>query len=196
MNKVLLLSFIFCLLQSLGVNAQTKMRDVFANAPDSIFPLLTKNNKLDCIDFYEAGMEAVVKDRLDGKIMLTMLKDDYLCIATSLNSVVMMKLVAQQDDRQLLYVCRTYLAPTMDSEVRCYDTAWNFICQVRRPQVSEFLKEGAPDDLRMELEMLPLIIAGLNKDSNTLTWEIQTGELSNATKKAASEYLQPVIVSL
>ena len=30
---------------------EVKMRDIFAQAPDSIFPLMTKNNKLDCIDF-------------------------------------------------------------------------------------------------------------------------------------------------
>lgn len=187
-----------CCMLAMGIaDAQIVMRDVFANAPDSIFPMMTRNNKLDCIDIYEAGVESVVKDRLDGKVLLTALTGDYLCIATSLNSVVMMKLVpSAQDGETRIYVCRTYLAPTMDSEVRCYDTSWNFIQQMPRPQVDEFLREGAPDALRMELEMLPLILGSLSKDGNTLMWEIQTGELSKATKKVAEKYLQPVVISL
>ena len=29
---------------------QVALRDAFANAPDNLFPLLTRNNRLDCID--------------------------------------------------------------------------------------------------------------------------------------------------
>ena len=51
---------------SVTLSAQeVKMRDVFAQAPDIIFPLLTKNNKLDCIDFIENKMRARVKNKFD-----------------------------------------------------------------------------------------------------------------------------------
>ena len=49
------------------VNAQTCIRDIYASAPDSIFPLLTRNNRLDQIDFYENDMPAVVKNRFDDR---------------------------------------------------------------------------------------------------------------------------------
>ena len=45
-------TFILIMLAMSGLSAfsQTKAKDVFAAAPDSIFPLLTTNNRLDCID--------------------------------------------------------------------------------------------------------------------------------------------------
>ena len=38
--------------------SQTRMRDIFAETPDSIFPMLSTNNKLDCIDLIENNMQA------------------------------------------------------------------------------------------------------------------------------------------
>ena len=43
-----------------------KMRDVFAAMPDSVLGIMTKNNRLDCIDFIENDMEAKVRNRFDG----------------------------------------------------------------------------------------------------------------------------------
>ena len=43
--------------------AAQKMRDVFATMPDSVLGLMTKNNRLDCIDFIENDMEAKVRNR-------------------------------------------------------------------------------------------------------------------------------------
>ena len=37
--------------------AQPMMRDVFAAMPDSVLPLVTKNNRLDCIDFMHQPLD-------------------------------------------------------------------------------------------------------------------------------------------
>lgn len=198
--SVFVFLFVFVFVDNIRANEQPSMRDLFISAPDSIFPLLTKNNKLDCIDFIENNVEAAVKDKLEGKVMLTALTPDYLCIATSAHSVVMIKSLNPSNLSNLsqgaIVVCRTYLGPSMDSDVRVYDMEWRYIKTMPRPAVSDFLKPGAPEDLRMELEMLPLMLASLRAEDNTLTWELQATELSRETKKVASEYLQPVIVHL
>ena len=75
-------TFFFVLMTIAGLNAfaQIKAKDVFASAPDSIFPLLTTNNRLDCIDLIENNMKATVKNKMEQKAEMTALTDSYLCI--------------------------------------------------------------------------------------------------------------------
>ena len=75
-----------CLLGSLlwsPVKAQTTMRKVFSEMPDSLMPYLTKNNRLDLIDFFESSMKAEVTNNLDGHSQLTALTTDSLSLQLS-----------------------------------------------------------------------------------------------------------------
>ncbi|MBR6998224.1 MAG: DUF3256 family protein, partial [Prevotella sp.] len=42
------------------------MADLFKAMPDSLMPYLTKNNRLDMIDFMEANMKAEITNQLEG----------------------------------------------------------------------------------------------------------------------------------
>ena len=64
MKRILLFS-IFVFAVSAVCPAQ-KMSEVFASAPYDVLPLMTRNNRLDCIDFIENNMEARVKDKFDN----------------------------------------------------------------------------------------------------------------------------------
>ena len=46
-----------------------RMRQVFAEMPDSILGILTKYNRLDCIDFIENNLPAKVENRLGGRLV-------------------------------------------------------------------------------------------------------------------------------
>ena len=118
MKKILLFSaFLFVAVSSV---AQVRMRDVFAQLPDSILPLMTRNNRLDCIDFIENGMEARVKNKFNDQVVLEALTEDFLLIRTSESSNVEMKLMPLGSDT-LICVNRIYFGPTEDSDVRLYD---------------------------------------------------------------------------
>ena len=54
------------------------LRTLFADMPDSIIPLLTKSNRMDCVDYMESGMKAVVTNRLGGTTEMLSLDKDYL----------------------------------------------------------------------------------------------------------------------
>ena len=73
--------------------AQIQMRDVFAAMPDSLLPLVTKNNRLDCIDFIENNMEARVRNRLGEYVTLEALTADYARFRTSPSSFLELKLL-------------------------------------------------------------------------------------------------------
>ena len=205
MKKIFLLSVLYCV--SVSAFAQLRMRDVFAQLPDSVLPLMTKNNRLDCIDFIENNMEARVKNRFDDQIVLEVLTDDYLSIRASGGAFIEMKLIPKTNDT-LIYVNRTYFGPAEDSEVRMYDISWNFIASVQRPDIEQFIKSPGDvvpsqteysDTIRMirtETEILPLIKASLSSVPGKVKWELQTTEFSRELKKVARKYLQPVICEL
>ena len=201
MRKILLLSFLF--LVAVPSIAQVRMKDVFAQLPDSVLPLMTRNNRLDCIDFIENNMNARVKNRFNDQVVLEALTSDYLSIRTSESSFVEMKLMPQGNDT-LICVNRTYLGPVEDSDVRLYSLDWRFVRIVARPDVKEFLKSQdafqswtseMADTMQMicsEADFLPLIKASLSQDDTTISWTLQTKEFNKETKKVADKYLQPV----
>ncbi len=196
-----LLPFTFYLL-SLSTSAQVRMRDVFAQLPDSVLPYMTRNNRLDCIDFIENGIEARVKNRFSEHVTLDTLTEDFLCMHTSTSSYVEMKLVPHAGDTAIC-VNRTYKGNAADSEVRLYSREWTLMKRLPRPAVEEFLKlptnetTKLPTDtlhaIRQEAEYLPLMKASLSPTSNDITWTLQTTELSKEYKKVADKYLQPVM---
>lgn len=201
MKKILLFSaFLFAAVSSV---AQVRMRDVFAQLPDSILPLMTRNNRLDCIDFIENGMEARVKNKFNDQVVLEALTEDFLLIRTSESSTVEMKLMPLGSDT-LICVNRTYLGPTEDSEVKLYNTNWCFVRNVQRPEVSEFLKTvdsirpwtpemaDTMDMICGDATNLPLIKASLSAESSEIQWVLQSNEFSKEIKKVADRYLQPV----
>lgn len=205
MNKITIFAIFFLLADS--VSAQLRMRDVFAQLPDSVLPLMTKNNRLDCIDFIENDMEVRVKNLFDDKVVLDSLTDDFLSLSTSEGSYVEMKLFAEGAD-SFICVNRTYLGQAADSEVKIYDLSWNFVRRVARPDVREFLKTSESIDswtpemadtlrvIRAEAEFLPLIKASLSSNTRQITWVLQKDEFSRNIKKVADKYLQPVVCDL
>lgn len=181
MKKFLLLLFLSVVGCQLSVvKAQPRIRDIYAEAPDSIFPLLTKNNRLDQIDFRENNMKADVKNKFEDHSELLVLNDKYLKLQLSKHCLVEMRLL---NDSTFCMV-QTYNAPASDSQIRFFDTSWNELPQtVERPSVDEFLSEDVDIDVRLALQALPLIKASLSENSETVTFELQTSELTREQKK-------------
>ena len=80
MKKRFIYTFLLLLAVILHAEARTPMRQWLVAMPDSVMPLLTKNNRMDFIDFYDAQMAAVVTNRMDGSSRMNRLTDDYVQI--------------------------------------------------------------------------------------------------------------------
>ncbi|MBR1556241.1 MAG: DUF3256 family protein [Prevotella sp.] len=59
------------------------IRDAFKQMPDSLMPYLSKNNRLDFIDFLDSGMKAEVKNALGGTSEMLSIASDSLSIRMS-----------------------------------------------------------------------------------------------------------------
>lgn len=123
MRKLL---FISLLLLCCGVNVlhAQGMRALFMSAPDGMFPLLTMNNRADCVDYIDAGMEAKVSNRLGGVCRMKALTADYLLLEPSSVSSVQAKCLPYGGDT-IVCVVKSVKAEVAGSRVEFYDTKWN-----------------------------------------------------------------------
>lgn len=125
MRKILLAVW---LLTSVSVMAQKQMHDMLRIMPGSLTPYLSENNKLDLIDFKDAGMKAEVRNELTGKSELLTLTQRYADF--QLNEAHRMELilldVSQPVDScgQIICVIDTYGKDIQESTIRFFSSAW------------------------------------------------------------------------
>ena len=148
------------MLATLPVAAQD-MRTVFLGMPDSIIPLLTENNRADCVDFVDAGMRAQVTNRLGGKSELLKLTGDYLRMKTSSHSIFEMKLLPRTVGDTLLCVVRSVCAEACNSRVSFYTKEWKECKDVpfEYPALKSFFNAG--DSLGKVLDIADIYLVEL-----------------------------------
>lgn len=145
-----LLFITFCMALSLTVKAgdSITIRDAFRQIPDSLLPTLTQNNRLDFLDFHDAGMKAEVKNRLGGTSVMTALSDDSLSLQISpalRTDMILLTLDEPIDSmNQVIVVGETFLADSVHGEtiVRYYTVDWHPISVPPLNQIQQQRIEG------------------------------------------------------
>lgn len=181
--------------------AAQKMRDVFATMPDSVLGLMTKNNRLDCIDFIENDMEAKVRNRFDGFTVLKALTVDYLDLQLTKNCRVEMKLLPAGDSLNYICLSRTYSGPVPESVVELYTADWREMPGaewIPRPAYADFWTEhdsvDAEEAERLQrLQDMRFVQASLQPDDMRLTYTLQPGEVEKEEAGRMEEFLRPVV---
>ena len=129
-NIITTILFVALLTPAAPLSAQTaplpRMRDVFAQMPDSLLPAVTKNNRLDCIDFIENGLEAKVRNAFDDYVALEALTADYARFRTSAVAVLELKLLPLTDTTQVLCAVTTVECGEAGSPTRIEDSSLRF----------------------------------------------------------------------
>lgn len=118
------ISSILSLLFFANISAQT-MRDVVKQIPDTIVPLLTRNNLLDFPDYIDSQMRAELTNRLGGTSEMQQLTDDYTSIKLNGASTLQLKLLPQ-GKKKIVCLVRTYTVNDSigDSQIQFYTTEW------------------------------------------------------------------------
>lgn len=154
-----------------GVVSAQDMRTIFMDAPEELFPLLTKGLRADFVDYIDAGMTAKVTNRLDGVSVLEELDDDYLRLAMTASSTVQMKLLPFESDT-VICVVNTVRAESADSRISFYNKAWKKLDgdgMFKSPQVKDFFT--SPDSAYIDMCDIYLVSLMLSPVNNTLVAE-------------------------
>lgn len=183
-----------------------KMKDVFARTPEAVLPLLSTNNKLDCIDFIENDMEAKVRNKADEYEELKQLTDNYLLMQTSQKAHTEMRLLSSTDSTFTVIVVHTCKGPISDSEAVIYNERWERQASLSplttRPSVEAFFPNIPAEqhetmaNIINTLRDLPLIEGKLSCEHPKLTWTLSLDILEKADREVAQQLLQPVEVEL
>ena len=192
-------SFMMCMWS--GAWAQSLMRNLFENIPDSVFPLLTRNNRLDMIDFYDNKMSAQVTNRLDGKSELKKMSDSYICLQMTSANREELLLLTKRDSSQIVLRLSTFMSPIAESSFCFYTTAWSVLKEkslLTPPTIKDFwLENDACDDKQLsrakEMMNAPFIEAKINPENFSVDFSLSQLGLTADDRKFVANYLRPVI---
>ncbi len=109
---------------------QPSMRDVLGQMPDSLLPTMSKNNRLDMIDFIDSGMKAIVTDKLNDQCTMDTLTADYARISMGGSMAIELKVLpssTQLPDSSTCVVCmvKTFGMQTKESEASLFTGKWH-----------------------------------------------------------------------
>lgn len=136
--------------------------DLFASEPGNIFPLLTRTNRLDMIDYYNSGQMVAVPNNLTGESRLVMMDSVYLKVQTSGSREVEMCMRKVGKDT-VITVIETVMTPVPDSRLTQWNSHWQRFTSDRlfsMPGIDAFITGKMPRELRADLQdamIFPLI---------------------------------------
>lgn len=135
MIKKLFLAFMMATTFRQASAQSVQLRDMFKEMPDSLMPYLSKNNRLDFIDFLDSGMKAEVKNALGGTSQMLSLADDSLSI--QMNESLHIDMLAMDS---IVVMIETFMFDSVygESKVHYYNTQW---VPIDQPVLSEAQKQ-------------------------------------------------------
>lgn len=156
-----------------GFSVAQDMRTLFLEAPDSVFPLLDKGLRADCIDFVDAGMKYAVTNKLEGKSTLVELASDYMLLETTTSSTIQMKKLPTADGF-VICVVNTVRAESADSRVAFFDSSWRRVATnnlFTSPSIRDFFASDSVAEELTDMCDIYLVSLSLNGDDTSMVAE-------------------------
>ncbi len=151
--------------------AYNTARDAFINAPQGLLLLLTRNDRLDMLDYYDSQLTTPVTNGLQGKSSIRSVDDKMMVINMTPSSTYTIAMLPGD----VIALIRTIDTPAKDSNITFYSAAdWTEYPSDKyftAPALAQWLtKKGASDRDTVEA-MVPFIMAEYTYDpaSQTLT---------------------------
>lgn len=172
--------------------------DVFASEPGTIFPLLTRTNRLDLVDYYNSGQLVPVPNNLAGESRLIEMDSIYLKVQASASKVVEMRMRTVGKDT-VITVIETVMTPVPDSRLTQWNVHWQRYTSDRlfsMPGIDDFIVGKMSRDLRADLEavmIFPLIQLTFKGDDHGIIEATHGLEqfLAPSEYKRFANYLKP-----
>ena len=173
---------------------------LFLEVPEQVMPLLEHGSRLDMLDLYNCGMEALVINDMGGEARL--LKKDSVSFLASTTDVSRVELRQLSYKKDTIYSCvRTVDLPEPYSQITFLDKSWKLV-PVQLPQKvhladcwfpSDSLSEARIEELRL---LLSPVLFSLHWESGTdgfpvLIYEVSVNHLLPEDQRDAKKCLRP-----
>lgn len=147
------IALVFC---ATSLNAQEAVKGAFVNAPFDIVPTLSKDMRLDMIDYFEHGSDRPSKSYFGEDVRVTALDENTLTAQISPSVALTFGLLADKAD-SLYVVIETVETPAKDSRVSVYSTRWQKLYSFDAGSIADWLNEAGKKQ-----KMLPDVENTLN----------------------------------
>lgn len=161
MSRLLTIIALLTALLPSTASART-IADLYGTEPGRIFPLLTRTNRLDMVDYYNSGRVVDIVNNLSGDSHLVELDSTYLKVQTSDSRVVEMLMRTAGKDT-VITVIETVMTPVPDSRLTQWNVHWQRFTSDKlfsMPAIDDFIVGKMPHELRLDLQdqmIFPLI---------------------------------------
>ena len=197
MKRFLSILFLSLALLPLTGTART-IADFFASEPGNIFPLLTRTNRLDMVDYHKSGQTVAIANNLTGESRLLELDSTYIKVQTSGSKMVEMLMRTAGKDT-VITVIETVMTPVPDSRLTQWNVHWQRFTSDRlfaMPAIDDFIVKKMPQEMRADLQdamIFPLIrltFTGEKHDTIEASHGLEQFLASNEYQRFAA-YLKP-----
>ena len=151
-SNLLVICCLLCLNQTLS--SQT-IEDCYVNMPDILNPTLSKQNRLELLEYHKAHQSDSVANRFGNQAHLISLDslNQRIVVRNTASSTFEMKILSLEDSTKIIGIIRTVCAPVCLSTVEFYDTAWNAIpIQFTMPKAIEWVDEKSIPTHEIDLQ--------------------------------------------
>ena len=190
-NGLLILCLLFI---SVGSMAQT-IEKWYVNMPDILNPTLSKQNRLELLEYHKAGQGDSIANIFKHQAYL--LKFDtlnqHITVKNTPTSTFEMKILNQADSTAIIGIIRTVCAPLCMSTIEFYDTTWNLIpVQFNMPTAIEWVDINKIPTEKIDLQWVKNLM-GVSFVSLSFSDKDQTIQAKNNTLDFLSEMDRKVI---
>ena len=189
---------IVCALCAVVSNVQCRtMKQVFTEMPDSLLPVLSHSERMDCIDYLASGMKATVKNNFGEPTTLVMLTKDFVLVNISEVSNCECKLLVNGTD-SVICMIKTYLKPVAESRLTFYNMKWKVLKAdkfLTLPSLKTFEQENAGGLAEAKRDCLAQrgeerMAATFTEETGKLTFRICLDDGNPDLRKSLSSYLK------
>jgi hypothetical protein len=101
----------------------------FVNMPDILNPTLSKQNRLELLEYHKAGQSDSISNVFKHQAYLLSIDSikQQIVVKNTQSSFFEMKIIRTEDSTSVIGIIRTVCAPVCMSTIEFYDTAWNLI---------------------------------------------------------------------
>lgn len=122
--KKLILAAALLLFGATAARAQLTAAKAFVNAPQSVFPLVDTNTRMDMVDYINAGMSTQSNNKLGGGSAIIDLSPMRMKVKMTDSSTDELFLLPTAASDTIIGVIRTVATPGHDSSIAFYDSKW------------------------------------------------------------------------
>ena len=141
--------------------AAQNIEKLYVGMPDELNPTLSKQNRLELIEYFKSGHGDSIANRFGKNAHLLTVDslNGFVQVRNTPSSSFAMKMLRLDDNKSVLAVIRTVCAPVCQSAIVFYDTTWKPIpLQFTLPKAIEWINKTKVNSANLDLYLVERVL--------------------------------------